>query len=69
MEAIFANIQNALIFRILVVFESGFLHRITILTQSDDFAKSLSPIFDMFLAILWACFSFLYVFGNFKDPK
>ena len=31
MEAIFANIQNALIFRILGVFESGFLHRITIL--------------------------------------
>ena len=31
MEAIFANIQNALIFRILGVFKSGFLHRITIL--------------------------------------
>ena len=30
-EAIFANIQNALIFGILGVFESGFLHRITIL--------------------------------------
>ena len=31
MEAIFANIQNALICGILGVFESGFLHRITIL--------------------------------------
>ena len=32
-EAIFSNIQNALIFGILGVFERGFLHRKTILCQ------------------------------------
>ena len=31
MEAIFSNIQNGLIFGILGVFKSGFLHRTTIL--------------------------------------
>ena len=30
MEVIFANIQNGLIFRILGVFKSGFLHKTTI---------------------------------------
>ena len=57
MEAIFANIPNALIFRILDVFESGFFAynnytvfldsflicfwQLYFLTQSDDFAKAI----------------------------
>ena len=45
MEAIFANIQNGLIFRILGVFKSGFLHRTTIFC--------VKVVFDMFLAILF----------------
>ena len=66
MEAIFANIQNGLIFRILGVFKSGFLHRTTIfcvgsflicfwkfyfLTQSDDFGKAIAFAWRPFLPI------------------
>ena len=58
MEAIFANIQNGLIFGILGVFKSGFLHKknyilcvgsfliyfwqFYFLTQSDDFGKAIA---------------------------
>ena len=42
MEAIFANIQNAHIFRILVVFKSGFLHTITISCLQIRFLYVLS---------------------------
>ena len=66
MEAIFANIQNGLIFRILGVFKSDFLHRTTILcvgsflicfwqfyflTQSDDFGKAIAFAWRPFLPI------------------
>ena len=65
MEAIFANIQNGLIFPILGVFKSGFLHRTVyilcvgsflicfwqfyFLTQSDDFGKALAFAWRPFL--------------------
>ena len=45
MEAIFANIQNGVIFRILGVFKSGFLHK--------QLYSVCRFVFDMFLAILF----------------
>ena len=45
MEAIFANIQNGLIFRILGVFKSGFC--------IEQLYSVWAFVFDMFLAILF----------------
>ena len=66
MEAIFANLQNGLIFPILGVFERFFLHRLGIMsllivfgmfwafffTQSDEFAKMI--------AFSWKLFSLIF---------
>ena len=68
MEAIFTNIQNALISRILGVFLPCLLHRISMnkyevhflirlrefyfLTKSDDFAKAIAFAWRPFLGII-----------------